>query len=144
VVESARRRAERQGAVAFALSVEPTIVRGNAERIARAVSNLVENARKWSPDGAAVDVALKGGVLSVRDHGPGFQDADLPFVFDRFYRASDARKLPGSGLGLAIVRQAAEAGGGFAEAQNASGGGALLRVSFGAVEEFSSAESTAR
>jgi two-component system sensor histidine kinase MprB len=131
VVESARRRAERQGAVGFALSVEPTIVRGNAERIARAVSNLVDNARKWSPDGAAVEVALKDGVLSVRDHGPGFQDADLPFVFDRFYRANDARKLPGSGLGLAIVRQAAEAGGGFAEAQNAPGGGALLRVSFG-------------
>ena len=71
-------------------------------------------------------------MLSVRDHGPGFQEEDLPFVFDRFYRARDARKLPGSGLGLAIVRQAAEACGGFAEAQNAPGGGALLRVGFGA------------
>jgi two-component system sensor histidine kinase MprB len=84
-----------------------------------------------------VEVALKDGVLSVRDHGPGFQEADLPFVFDRFYRARDARSLPGSGLGLAIVRQAAEACGGFAEAQNATGGGALLRVSFGPVTEFS-------
>ena len=81
-------------------------------------------------------VELKDGVLSVRDHGPGFKDADLPFVFDRFYRADDARKLPGSGLGLAIVRQAAEACGGFAEAQNAPGGGALLRVSFGAPVGF--------
>jgi two-component system, OmpR family, sensor histidine kinase MprB len=71
-------------------------------------------------------------VLTVRDHGPGFQEADLPFVFDRFYRTGDVRKLPGSGLGLAIVRQAAEACGGYAEAQNAPGGGALLRVSFGA------------
>jgi signal transduction histidine kinase len=53
-------------------------------------------------------------------------------VFDRFYRAGDVRKLPGSGLGLAIVRQAAEACGGYAGAQNAPGGGALLRVSFGA------------
>jgi two-component system sensor histidine kinase MprB len=137
VVESARRRADRHGEVGFELSVEPTIVRGEAERIGRAVSNLVDNARKWSPDGAAVEVALKDGVLSVRDHGPGFQEADLPFVFDRFYRARDARSLPGSGLGLAIVRQAAEACGGFAEAQNAPGGGALLRVSFGPVAEFS-------
>jgi two-component system sensor histidine kinase MprB len=74
---------------------------------------------------------VKDGVLTVRDHGPGFQESDLPFVFDRFYRAENARSLPGSGLGLAIVRQAAEACGGFAEAENAPGGGALLRVSFG-------------
>jgi two-component system, OmpR family, sensor histidine kinase MprB len=91
----------------------------------------VDNARKWSPHGAAVEVCLKDGVLSVRDHGPGFHEQDLPFVFDRFYRAREARKLPGSGLGLAIVRQAAEACGGFAEARNADDGGALLRVSFG-------------
>ncbi|MGO9763049.1 MAG: ATP-binding protein [Solirubrobacteraceae bacterium] len=132
IVESARRRGDRLGEVSFELSLEPAVVRGQADRIGRAVSNLVDNARKWSPRGAEVEVALKDGVLSVRDHGPGFQEADLPFVFDRFYRARDARKLPGSGLGLAIVRQAAEACGGFAEAQNAPGGGALLRVSFGA------------
>ena len=131
-VESARRR----GDLRFELSLEPTVVRGQADRIGRAVSNLVDNARKWSPPNAVVELALKDGVLSVRDHGPGFQEADLPFVFDRFYRANDARKLPGSGLGLAIVRQAAEASGGFAEAQNAPGGGALLRVSFGARVEL--------
>jgi two-component system sensor histidine kinase MprB len=131
-VASARRRGE----LSFALSLEPTIVRGQADRIGRAVSNLVDNARKWSPEGAAVELTLAQGVLSVRDHGPGFEEADLPFVFDRFYRARDARKLPGSGLGLAIVRQAAEACGGFAEAQNAPGGGALLRVSFGAPVEL--------
>jgi two-component system, OmpR family, sensor histidine kinase MprB len=132
VVESARRRGEALGEVNFALSLEPTLVRGQADRIGRAVSNLVDNARKWSPRGAAVEIELRDGVLSVRDHGPGFQEADLPFVFDRFYRAREARTLPGSGLGLAIVRQAAEACGGSAEAQNAPGGGALLRVSFGA------------
>ena len=55
----------------------------------------------------------------------------LPFMFDRFYRAHDANKLAGSGLGLAIVRQAAESCGGFVEASNAPGGGALLRVGFG-------------
>ncbi|MGD0453410.1 MAG: HAMP domain-containing sensor histidine kinase [Solirubrobacteraceae bacterium] len=131
VVRGTVASALRRGEVSFELSLEPTIVRGQADRIGRAVSNLVDNARKWSPPGAAVEVTLQEGVLSVRDHGPGFQEADLPFVFDRFYRARDARKLPGSGLGLAIVRQAAEACGGFAEAQNAPGGGALLRVGFG-------------
>jgi two-component system sensor histidine kinase MprB len=131
VVASARRRGERSGDVRFELSLEPTIVRGQAERIGRAVSNVVDNARRWSPAGEAVEVSLSEGVLSVRDHGPGFEEVDLPFVFDRFHRARAARGLPGSGLGLAIVRQAAEACGGFAEAQNAEGGGALLRVGFG-------------
>ena len=67
----------------------------------------------------------------MRDHGPGFDEADLPNVFERFYRAERARKLPGSGLGLAIVRQAAEAHGGHVKAENAPGGGARLQVSFG-------------
>jgi two-component system sensor histidine kinase MprB len=131
VVEEAVRRTRRRGDLRFELRLEPTVVRGAADRINRAVSNLLENARCWSPAEGAIEVVLKDGVLTVRDHGPGFQEADLPFVFDRFYRAQNARKLPGSGLGLAIVRQAAEACGGFAEAQNAPGGGALLRVSFG-------------
>ncbi len=141
VVEGTVASARRRGDLHFELSLEPTMVLGQADRIGRAVSNLVDNARKWSPAGASVEVELKDGVLSVRDHGPGFQEADLPFVFDRFYRADDARKLPGSGLGLAIVRQAAEACGGFAEAQNAPGGGALLRVGFGAPVEFAPAAS---
>jgi two-component system, OmpR family, sensor histidine kinase MprB len=124
-------RARRRGGVHYELDIEPTTVSGQADRIGRAVSNLVENAGKWSPDGGTVEVVLKDGVLAVRDHGPGFHAEDLPFVFDRFYRAQEARKLPGSGLGLAIVRQAAESCGGFVEAQNAAGGGALLRVGFG-------------
>ena len=71
-------------------------------------------------------------MLTVRDHGPGFHAEDLPFVFDRFHRAREARSKPGSGLGLAIVRQAAEAHGGFVEAANApDGGGALIRIGFG-------------
>jgi two-component system sensor histidine kinase MprB len=66
----------------------------------------------------------------VRDHGPGFEPGDLPRVFERFYRSDRARAMPGSGLGLAIVRQAAEAHGGSAEASNAVGGGAVVRVRF--------------
>ena len=131
VVQAAVQSARRRSDLAFELSVEPTMVSGQGDRIARAVSNLVDNARKWSPPSATVEVSLTDGVLSVRDHGPGFAEADLPFVFDRFYRADDARKLPGSGLGLAIVRQAAEACGGFVQASNAPGGGAQLRVGFG-------------
>jgi two-component system, OmpR family, sensor histidine kinase MprB len=131
IVRAAVQSARRRGEVSFELELEETLVGGQAARIARAVSNLVDNARKWSPPGAAVEIALKEGVLSVRDHGPGFQEQDLPFVFDRFYRAQAARGLPGSGLGLAIVRQTAESYGGFVEARNAPGGGALLRVGFG-------------
>jgi len=127
-IEAARRR---RGDLHFEVQLEPTLVRGQADRIARAVSNLMDNARKWSPAGGTIEVELADGVLSVRDHGPGFAESDLPLVFDRFYRARDARGLPGSGLGLAIVRQAAEGCGGLAEASNAPGGGALLRVGFG-------------
>lgn len=131
IVREATQRARRRGEVSFDLDLEPTLVQGPADRIARAVSNLIDNARKWSPSGGEVEISLHEGLLSVRDHGPGFAEADLPFVFDRFYRAESARGLPGSGLGLAIVRQAAESCGGTAEARNAPGGGAMLCVTFG-------------
>jgi len=129
---AARARA-RANSVAIQVAAEPTVVRAEPERIQRAVSNLVDNALKWSPADGTVEIALAGGELTVRDHGPGFAESDLPHVFDRFYRAHDARALPGSGLGLAIVRQAAESHGGEAQASNAPGGGALLTVSFGPV-----------
>jgi len=113
------------------VNLEPTLVSGEAERIDRAVSNLLENASKWSPPGASIEVDLKDGLLTVRDHGPGFAEADLPHVFERFYRADAARGQPGSGLGLAIVRQAAEAHGGSVVAENAPGGGALIKLRLG-------------
>ena len=127
-VERLRRRAP---SLTVDSGLEPTLVRGEGDRIERAVTNLLDNAAKWSPAGAAVEVQLGGGVLTVRDRGPGFHDEDLPFVFDRFHRAADARSKPGSGLGLAIVRETAEAHGGFVEAANASGGGAVVRIGFG-------------
>jgi two-component system sensor histidine kinase MprB len=129
LVERAERRAT--GAVVFRTDLEPTLVTGEPDRISRAVSNLLDNARKWSPPGGLVEVSLAGGTLTVRDHGPGFAEADLPHVFDRFYRAREARGMPGSGLGLAIVRQAAEAHSGSARASNAPEGGAVVHVSFG-------------
>jgi two-component system sensor histidine kinase MprB len=127
-VERTQRRAPE---LTVRASLEPTLVRGEGDRIARAIANLLDNSAKWSPRGAAIEVDLHDGVLSIRDHGPGFHEEDLPFIFDRFHRARDARSKPGSGLGLAIVRQAAEAHGGFVEASNAPGGGALLRIGFG-------------
>jgi two-component system, OmpR family, sensor histidine kinase MprB len=127
VVRAVTRARRHAPDVQYELAVEPLIVHGIPDRLDRAVSNLLDNAAKWSPPGGIVDVRLRAGELVVRDHGPGFQAGDLPHVFDRFYRASDARKLPGSGLGLAIVRQVAEAHGGSVRAENAPGGGAVLR-----------------
>ena len=124
-LDRARRRAP---SLTFGQRLEPTLVRGEGDRISRAVTNLLDNAAKWSPAGGEVEVTLHDGVLTVRDHGPGFKEDDLPFVFDRFHRATEARSKPGSGLGLAIVRQAAEAHDGFAEAANAPDGGAILKV----------------
>ena len=117
-VERTRRRAPQ---LTVAASVEPTLVQGEGDRIARAVANLLDNAAKYGQSGGSIEVTLAGGTLTVRDHGPGFHDEDLPFVFDRFHRARDARSQPGSGLGLAIVRQAAEAHDGFVRASNAAG-----------------------
>lgn len=80
----------------------------------------------------------------MRDHGPGFDDRDLPHVFDRFYRAANARRLPGSGLGLAIVRQTALAHGGKATALNAPDGGAVVQVSFGPMLKRAAVDFAAR
>ena len=76
----------------------------------------------------ATGVRVRDGCVQVRDRGPGIAAADLPRVFDRFYRAADARGLPGSGLGLAIVRQMAETHGGSVQAANDPGGGARLEL----------------
>ena len=103
-------------------------MRGIPSRLARAIGNLLDNAAKWTPAGGRVEVALSGGELVVRDHGPGIDSEDLPHVFDRFYRARSARGTPGTGLGLAIVRQVAEAHGGTITVENAADGGAVFRL----------------
>lgn len=108
----------------------PTVVDGVPERLNRLVANLLDNAVKWNPPDQPIEVTLAGGVLTVRDHGPGFTDDDLPHVFERFYRATDARGTPGSGLGLAIVRQVADMHGATAVAGNAPGGGGVVTVTF--------------
>ena len=119
VVERAQARAPQ---VRFVMALSPTLVQADPVLLERAVSNLLENAVKYSPPGAPIEVSVRGGEVVVQDHGPGIAEEDLPRVFDRFYRAAAARSKPGAGLGLAIVREAAEAHGGTATAEsNASG-----------------------
>ena len=130
-VERARRMAP---GADIRLTAEGTLVVGVAPQLERAVGNLLDNALKWTRDGAPIEVTVKDGEVTVRDHGPGIDEVDLPHVFDRFYRAESSRSLPGSGLGLAIVRQAAEAHGGTVGAEQAPGGGALLRLSLPVLE----------
>jgi two-component system sensor histidine kinase MprB len=114
--------------ITFDTAVEPTLVHGVPSRLLRAIGNLLDNAAKWSPPGGTIEVGLAGGALTVRDHGPGIEEKDLPHVFDRFYRAAAARSKPGAGLGLAIARQVAEDHGGTIGVENAPGGGALFRL----------------
>ena len=114
--------------VRFEAVLEKAAVRGVRSRIARAVTNLLDNAGKWSPAGGVVEVTVNGGEVSVRDHGPGVAPEDAPRVFDRFWRASNARSLPGSGLGLSIVKDVAESHGGSVSVEHATGGGARFRL----------------
>jgi two-component system sensor histidine kinase MprB len=114
--------------VAFRVDGDPSLVRAAPARVIRAVSNLVDNAAKWTPPGAQVEVDVREGRVTVRDHGPGVDSTDLPHVFDRFYRSPQARTMPGSGLGLAIVKQIADSHGGTVAAASAPGGGALFTL----------------
>ena len=126
VVERAAERTRRHHRREVVLELEPTTVRGSAALLERAVTNLLDNAAKWSPPDGTIDVRLAEGALVVSDEGPGIDDADLARVFDRFYRADAARSRPGSGLGLAIVRQIVEEHGGRVIAGRAPSGGAAV------------------
>jgi two-component system, OmpR family, sensor histidine kinase MprB len=114
--------------VTFTTSFAESLVHGDRATIERAVGNLLDNAAKWSPADGEVEVHVQDDEVIVRDHGPGIDDEDLPFVFDRFYRARSARGMSGSGLGLAIVRQVAEAHGGSVFAERAEGGGTRMTL----------------
>ena len=111
----------------FEATLEPAVVDGTRERLARAVNNLLDNAAKRTPPGGRRG-ARRRPRRARRDHGTGVDPEDLPHLFDRFYRGASSRGRPGSGLGLAIVRQVAEAHGGTVHAEGRAGGGALLRL----------------
>jgi two-component system sensor histidine kinase MprB len=129
VVQAAVDRAARRApGVDFRTELEPTTVTGVPERVERAVANLLDNARKWSPPHEPVVVVVRDGLVEVRDHGPGIDAEDVPLLFNRFYRSKKARGMPGAGLGLAIVKQIADAHGGSVTVDRAGDGGAIFRL----------------
>jgi two-component system sensor histidine kinase MprB len=128
VKEAVDRAARRAPGLSFSTRLEPSMITGVPERVERAVTNLLDNARKWSPPSETVDVAVHDGLVEVRDRGPGIAADDAPLVFNRFYRAKAARGMPGAGLGLSIVKQIADAHGGSVSIDRATDGGAILRL----------------
>ena len=122
-------RAERRYSRTFELDVDdPAVVHGAASLLERAVSNLLDNASKFSPRDSPIEVDVHGAEITVRDHGPGIAEDERARVFDRFYRADGARTMPGSGLGLAIVRQVVAEHGGTVDIEETPGGGTMVRV----------------
>ena len=129
VVERAVTRVRRRAQdVSFDVDLDPWRVVGDSNGLERAVTNLLDNAAKWSPPEGTVFVRLTDGVLTVDDQGTGVAEADRPHVFERFYRAEESRAMPGSGLGLAIVRQVIDRHGGQLQVTEAPGGGARFAL----------------
>ncbi|MFG2001807.1 sensor histidine kinase [Spirillospora sp. NPDC048911] len=114
----------------------PVVVLGDAERLRQVLGNLLVNVRRHTPAGAPATVrAVAEGdraFIEVADTGPGLTAEQCAKVFERFYRADEARSRDqgGAGLGLSIVAAVAEAHGGTATARSRPGGGAALRVTF--------------
>ncbi len=135
IVARVRRRSPQ---IVVATALQPTLVRGVPAQLERAIGNLIDNAVKWSPPNGTVDVRVADGEVTVRDHGPGIADDDLPHVFDRFWRAPGARGLPGSGLGLAIVRKIADEHGATIVPAKADGGGTVMRLTLPVLADESS------
>ncbi|WP_182524979.1 HAMP domain-containing sensor histidine kinase [Nocardioides dongkuii] len=122
-VARVRRRAP---GVSVEVWAQPWFVVGEQGALERAITNLLDNAAKWSPEGGTIRVTLVDGELTVDDEGPGIAEADLPHVFERFWRSEESRSMPGSGLGLSIVQQVASRHSGDVEAGRAPTGGARL------------------
>ncbi|MBO8190178.1 HAMP domain-containing histidine kinase [Streptomyces oryzae] len=131
-VEKAAALARRRTGRDIVVHADDTVVRARPAALHRAVSNLLENAAKFDQGGdEPIEAVVAGPSVEVRDRGPGLAEADLPRIFDRFYRAEAARSLPGSGLGLAIVQAVATAHDGTTYARNRPGGGAVIGFSLG-------------
>jgi two-component system sensor histidine kinase MprB len=137
VRESVERAHRHAPETPFDAALAPTLLPGVPARLGRAVNNLIDNAVKYSPPGQPVEISLANQELTVRDHGPGIAEDDLPHIFDRFYRGAEARGRPGSGLGLAIVRQVVEQHGGTVSANAARGGGTVMRIHLSRAEALS-------
>ena len=124
-LDRVRRRAH---GLAFDVELNPFYVVGDSDMLERAVTNLLDNAVKWSPPNGIIRVQLEGDRLRVADQGPGISEADMPFIFDRFYRGDSARQTSGTGLGLSIVAQTATQHGGWVTAGRSAQGGAEFTI----------------
>lgn len=124
-------RASRRTAASVTVHVsDNTVVPARPHQLERAISNMVDNAIKFSKGESAVEIHVGAKRVEVRDHGPGISDADKPLIFDRFYRATATRSMPGSGLGLAIVAQFAHDHGASPYVLDNVGGGAIVGLQF--------------
>ena len=130
VSEIAARATRRSSAEVTVHSTEDTVISARPSQLERAISNLVDNAIKFSGTASAVEIHVGSKRVEVRDHGPGISDEDKPHVFDRFYRATSTRSMPGSGLGLAIVSQFAEANDANVYVLDNAGGGVIVGLQF--------------
>jgi two-component system, OmpR family, sensor histidine kinase MprB len=129
VVRNAVERVRRRGSDrTFDVRLEEFHVIGDPDGLERTVTNLLDNAVKWSPPGSTIRVRMEGNRLRVADSGPGIPEADLPYVFDRFFRGASARKTPGTGLGLSIVAKTIEDHGGSVTAGRSDDGGAEFTI----------------
>jgi len=129
VVNSALDRVRRRAhGLSFDVELNPFYVVGDSDMLERAVTNLLDNAVKWSPPGGVIRVQLEGDRLRVADQGPGISEADMPFIFDRFYRGDSARQTPGTGLGLSIVAQTVTQHGGWIKTGRSAQGGAEFTI----------------
>ena len=125
VAERAADRARRRFGRDITVDADGSVVSGRPQALERAMQNLVDNACKFAPEGS-VEVTVAAGTVTVRDHGPGLVESDIPHLFDRFFRSVEMRSKPGSGLGLSIVKSIVESHGGTVFARNADGGGAVV------------------
>ena len=142
VVAAAVDRVKRRGPnLTYDVVLEPMFIVGEPDTLERAVTNLLDNAVKFSPETGTVHVRLADGELTIWDEGPGIVEDDLPKIFDRFYRSNKARNTPGTGLGLAIVAHTINAHGGTVEAANQPGAGARFVVRLPASEISSDEDS---
>jgi len=112
----------------------PVEVEGDPARLKQVVVNLLDNAIKYTPDGGTVSISVvqrnNNAVLEVGDSGIGISGADLPHIFDRFYRTDKARsrQMGGSGLGLSIARSICLAHDGHVSVESTEGKGTVFRV----------------
>jgi len=124
-LDRVRRRAH---GLIFDVELNPFYVVGDSDTLERAITNLLDNAVKWSPPNGTIRVQLEGDRLRVADQGPGIAEADMPFIFDRFYRGDTARQTSGTGLGLSIVAQTVAQHGGWVTAGRSAQGGAEFTI----------------